>query len=128
MANVTILIIEDEVWLSKALKRRLSGEEKYTVMVASDGETGLAQALAQHPSIILLDLRLPRLDGMELLKRLRADEWGARVPVVILSNENSFAAIKEGVERNAQAYLVKADTSLERIVDTINNLTSSAQS
>jgi DNA-binding response OmpR family regulator len=121
MSNTTILVIEDEPSLSEVLRDKFFNNN-YTVVVARDGVAGLAQAISQHPSIILLDLTLPGMNGLELLEKLRTDEWGANVPVVILSNQDGTEAIMHGVEQKAQAYFIKADTSLETICAAIEDL------
>jgi DNA-binding response OmpR family regulator len=121
MTTASILVVEDDTSLSEALRRKLF-HENYSVMVANDGKQGLEMAFAQHPSVILLDLNLPKLDGNRLLRQLRTHPWGATVPVIILSNESGQETIMQGVKQHAQAYFIKSDTDLETIMQTIADL------
>lgn len=86
--------------------------EGWSIDVASDGEEGLRRALEQPPSLVLLDLLLPRLDGMEVLRRLRAVDTTHHVPVLILSNALGLS----GREQEARSlgiidWVVKANTT-----------------
>ena len=110
-----ILIIEDEPLLLGALAKKLSGEN-FKVFEAQDGEAGLATALGEHPDLILLDIILPLMDGMTLLKKLREDDWGKTAGVILLTNLSDGEKIKESMERDAYDYLVKSDWKLEDIV------------
>jgi len=114
----TILVIEDEKAISKALREKLT-HEGYRVLDAGNGEEGLWAALAEHPDLILLDILMPRMDGMESLKKLREDEWGAKVPVMVLSNVDNKERIAEAMEHGTFDYFVKTDHPLEEIVSKI---------
>ena len=86
--------------------------EGWTVEVASDGEAGVRQALADPPDLVLLDVLLPRLDGIEVLRVLRADPTTRAVPVLILSNAVGLG----GRDEEAQAlgivdWVVKANVT-----------------
>ena len=90
------------------LKLELDG---YLVDVAGDGFTALEKARALNPDIIFLDIRLPKLDGISVLERLRADESTARIPVVILSNWNEKELIERGASLGALDHLIKSQTT-----------------
>jgi DNA-binding response OmpR family regulator len=117
MANKKLLIVEDEVLMSKNLEERFT-QEGYQVATAVDGEVGLATALKEQPDIILLDIILPKLDGLALLKQLReANAWGKAVPVILLTNLNVDDNMLDAITRDKPAYyLVKTDWSMEQIV------------
>ncbi len=117
----TILIVEDEGLLRELLveKMRLEG---FNTFEASDGDVGLEIALCEQPDMILLDLLMPKMGGMEVLKRLREDERGRSIPVIILSNLSEKENIAEGAERGAVEYLVKANFGLEEIVAKIKEI------
>lgn len=115
-----ILITEDEKSIRNALHDKLSNEG-FSILEAKDGEEGLQISLKEHPNLILLDLAMPRMDGMSMLKKLREDEWGKSVPVIILTNLSSADE-----ERNRDItkleptyYFIKTDKSIEEIVDSI---------
>lgn len=90
------------------LKLELDG---YLVDVAADGFTALEKARALNPDIIFLDIRLPKLDGIGVLERLRAEESTARIPVVILSNWNEKELIERGASLGALDHLIKSQTT-----------------
>lgn len=116
-----ILIIEDEEMLAKTMSKKLV-REGFDVLVALDGLQGLRMALSEHPDIILLDLILPKLDGLSMLRKLREDSWGSHVKVIILSNLSDPMAITKGVDiglNDVSLYLVKTDWSLDDVVTKI---------
>jgi len=111
----TILIVEDEMDLRELLKNKLESEG-YNVLEADNGRVGTDMALSQHPDIILLDIIMPQMDGLSMLKELRQDEWGKNVPVIILSNLSEAEKISEGLEKNVYDYLVKSDWEPDNVV------------
>ncbi|OGN05119.1 MAG: hypothetical protein A2831_00260 [Candidatus Yanofskybacteria bacterium RIFCSPHIGHO2_01_FULL_44_17] len=114
-AQRTILIIEDEGSSRWALAENLR-KENFDVLEAKDGEAGLALAMGRRPDLILLDLVLPKIGGMELLKTLRADDWGKNVPVIIVTGLSDPAIISEAAGLGVSDFLVKNDWTLEAIV------------
>ncbi|OGM20418.1 hypothetical protein A2714_01740 [Candidatus Woesebacteria bacterium RIFCSPHIGHO2_01_FULL_38_9] len=113
-----ILIVEDEPLLLDAIKRKLE-KEGYGVTVATDGNEGLVQAFQGHPDLILLDIILPVVDGITVLDRLRKDDWGSKVPVIILTNLSDAEMVNEGREKGVSDYLVKTDWNLNEVVDKV---------
>src|SRR3989338_2117710 len=114
-----VLIIEDEKMLLMALEEEFR-RNKCTVISAADGEQGW-QVLSKYPSpdVIVLDLVLPKIDGLELMKSIKADEKLKTIPVVVLTNlsdENTIAAI---VASGGTDYLVKADYTLKEVIEKI---------
>lgn len=99
-----LLVIEDAVRLRRALKEGL-GRSGFTVDVASDGEQGLAFAKTNDYEVVVLDLMLPRLDGLSVLKRLRSG--GNPAQVLILSAKDQIQDRVRGLELGADDYLVK---------------------
>ncbi|OGI26051.1 MAG: hypothetical protein A3J76_05605 [Candidatus Moranbacteria bacterium RBG_13_45_13] len=111
----TILIVEDEISMLNALRDKFT-REGFEVLEAKNGEEGLEIALRDHPDLILLDIVMPKMDGMTMLKRIRADAWGKDVKVIILTNlsdnEKTAAALAQG----SYDYLVKSDWKIEDVV------------
>jgi CheY-like chemotaxis protein len=107
--EVRVLLIEDDPESAEmyGLKLELDG---YTVTRAADGEEGLELAAAVVPDIIFLDIRLPKMDGFQVLEALRADDTLKHVPVIILSNYGETEMIERGKTLGALDYLVKAET------------------
>lgn len=116
-----ILIIEDEVALADAMKVGLS-DAGYAAETAYDGEEGLAQANSLLPDLILLDLMLPKKDGMSVLKELRQESATAEIPVMILSQLSDTEKISEGVSLGVVGYLVKVDFSLAEVVERVKKV------
>ena len=115
MKKKRILIVEDENNLLKVLKEKFVSEG-YEVLGAGDGATGLQHALTEKPDLILLDIVMPIMDGMTMLKKLRADDWGKDVPIILLTNLNSADKVADALEKKVYDYLVKADWTLSDVV------------
>ena len=98
-----ILVVEDEVEIADYLRRGLAFEG-FVVEVAADGHAALAVARERPPDVVVLDLMLPGVDGMEVARRLRA---GSSVPIVMLTARDAVADRVAGLERGADDYLVK---------------------
>ncbi len=116
-----ILLIEDEQALQKTVGDRLS-QEGYEIISALDGEIGLNLANAKKPDLILLDLILPKIQGLDVLKKLKETKETKEIPVIILTNLEEMEKINKALELGATAYLVKANYSLEELVEKIKNL------
>lgn len=114
----TILFIEDEPNLQKTVGRYLE-DEGYEVKSALDGELGLKIAKERKPALILLDLILPKKDGFEVLKELKADLGTKDIPVMILTNLETSADVEKALSLGATNYLVKANYELAEVVKKI---------
>lgn len=113
-----ILIVEDETSLRNALRDKLT-REGFTILEAKNGEKGMEVALRERPDLILLDLIMPKMDGMTMLRKLRAEnKWGKHVPVIILTNLTSAdeQRNRDITELEPSYYFVKADLTLEDVV------------
>ncbi len=119
MKSATVLIIEDDKFLRRACEVSLK-KRGFTVLTANDGEEGLQQAREGTPDIILLDMLMPKLSGMETLEALKKDEKMCHIPVVILSNSSFDAKVEMAKSLGAVGYLVKADLSLQELGDRVN--------
>ena len=107
---VDVLLVEDDpsVLEMYRLKLELDG---YRVNTALDGEAGLKKASDLRPDIIFLDIRLPKMDGLEVLRKLRAQEKTREIPVIILSNYDEEDLVARGLRLGAHEYLIKARTT-----------------
>jgi two-component system, OmpR family, response regulator MprA len=101
---VKVLVVEDDPSVCSSLERSLTFEG-YSVVTARDGETGLASAFGHRPDVIVLDLGLPGLSGLEVCRRLRAA--GNDVPVLMLTARNSTSDRVSGLDAGADDYLPK---------------------
>ncbi len=117
-----ILIVEDELAYLKLLNSQLTGKG-YRVIEATDGEKGLAKARSEKPDLILLDIRMPVMDGLAMLDRLRKEEWGKKVKVIILTNlEPDDKIIGKVVKDRPLYYFVKSDIQLETLLKKVKEL------
>lgn len=116
-----ILVVEDEEILLTALKEELlSGG--YEVEEAADGVEGLEKVKIFKPGLILLDLLMPKMDGMEMLQKLKADQETRDIPVVILTNLSDYEKISEALSLGAMDYLVKANYKLEDLLEKVRTV------
>lgn len=106
MPREEILIIEDEKDLVELLRYNLE-KEGFRVASALNGEEGLHLALGKRPSLVILDLMLPKLDGLEVCRRLKRDSKTADIPIIILSVKDSEADIVAGLELGVDDYVTK---------------------
>lgn len=116
-----ILVVEDETPLSKLLCTELL-DKGYQVVCAANGEVGLSEAEKIKPDLILLDILMPAMDGITMLKEIRKTRWGKKIKVIIISNlvhdegESQLAGL--GVDE----YLVKSNETFERVMERVEEL------
>ncbi|HEV3273290.1 MAG TPA: response regulator [Candidatus Dormibacteraeota bacterium] len=108
--DVKVLLIEDDAAAAEMYRLRLAADG-YTVVIGRDGEEGLRMAADEAPDFIYLDLRLPGLDGLEVLERLRAQPSTTHIPVIILTNYGEPELRERGLKLGALEFLVKAETT-----------------
>ncbi|MBI2621739.1 MAG: response regulator [Candidatus Levybacteria bacterium] len=115
-----VLLIEDDKTQAEVYLTRLLGEG-YSATWAKDGEQGLKMALENQPSLILLDIKMPKMDGLSVMAELRKDEWGKKVPIIILTNLDPNDEILSHITKDSPSYfLFKPSTDPEEIIDKIN--------
>jgi len=117
--NKKVLIIEDETPLLNILSDKLSSAG-YAVVKAQDGKSGLASAISEKPNLILLDITMPIMDGLTMLKYLRQEETIKDTEVVLLTNSSSSNLLVEALTLGAHDYLVKSDWSLDDVVKLVD--------
>jgi CheY-like chemotaxis protein len=123
MAQPRVLMVEDHPDIADLYELKLQ-LEGYRVAVASDGAVGLSMARSLIPDLILLDIHMPLLDGLQVLAALRDDETTDGVPVVVCSEDDSPQLIKEARRLGAVAYLVKANLLPSRLSQTVADVLS----
>lgn len=117
----TILIVEDDLPVLNALVDKLT-REGFKVLQAKDGEEGLMVADREHPDLILLDILMPKMDGLTAMKKLRAESaWGKHVPIILLTNLSpDEEKINASIAENEPAYyFVKTNLSMSDLVEKI---------
>jgi len=116
-----VLVVEDEPSLRNALSDKFTRED-FDVLEAKNGKEGLEIALKEHPDLILLDIIMPVMDGISMLKQLRNEnEWGKHVPVIILTNLINMNEAQHWnvTELEPSFYLIKTDWKIEDLVTKI---------
>jgi CheY-like chemotaxis protein len=117
----TILVLDDEEVITEALSKKLE-VGGYNVLVQRNGEDGLKVALSEHPDLILLDMIMPKMDGITFLDQLRANgEWGKNVPVIVLTNLESGEQVQKSKDRGVYDYLVKTNWTLSDVLSIVNH-------
>lgn len=129
MINVTnkgfdvakILIIEDDALLSR-MYQTIFATNGYEVVLATDGEEGLAQARKTEPTLILLDIMMPKLNGLEVLERLKGDPELRAIPVVVLTNLAGNADVQAALQLGAVRYIIKSENRPKQVEETIRGI------
>ncbi len=111
----SVLIIEDDKFL-RDLTEKAFKKENLEVFIASEGEEAIKIAKDKIPSVILLDIILPGLDGFEILKLLKVGDATKKIPVILFTNLGSQEDMASAKALGADAFLVKAHNSLDEIV------------
>jgi DNA-binding response OmpR family regulator len=112
--GLRVLLAEDEPNIVIALTYILE-RAGFEVTTRTDGQAALAAALAEPPAVLVLDVSLPVLDGLEVLRRLRADVRGQRVPVIVLTARGRHADRESALDSGADLYLTKPFSNAELI-------------
>jgi len=114
-----LLVVEDNQPLREVIKDKFL-KEGFEVLEASDGAQGLNIFSKEKPDIILLDIIMPVMDGITMLKKLRRLEAGKKVPVIVLTNLAEVGITAEALEHGVHDYLIKSDWKLEQVVEKVN--------
>ncbi len=120
MENKKILIAEDDKVLLNLIRDELTAEG-FEVLGASNGKEGLDLALKFHPDLILVDIIMPIMNGMEMTEKIREDEWGKAVKIIVLTNLNAEKNVADFLEKGAYDYLLKSDWSIEDVVKRVKD-------
>lgn len=106
-SKAKVLIVDDDAFLSGIYATKLE-LEGFGVVTARDGDEGLKAAGKEQPDLILLDVLMPKLDGFEVLKRLKEDDETKDIPVIMLTNLGQKEDVEKGLAEGAVDYLIKA--------------------
>jgi CheY-like chemotaxis protein len=112
--------VEDDRFLRRAAEASLR-QSGYTVAIAVDGEEALKQVAAVKPAMVLLDLIMPKLQGFEVLRRMKAAPETAAIPVVVTSNLGQESDVKQAMDLGAAAYFIKSNLSLQGLVTIVRD-------
>ncbi|MCX6720172.1 MAG: response regulator [Candidatus Staskawiczbacteria bacterium] len=115
-----ILVAEDDKVLLNLMRDQLASNG-YEVLGVSNGKDGLDLALKTHPDLLLIDIMMPIMTGMEMTAELRKDEWGKNAKIVVLTNLNNDETVADFLEKGAFDYLLKSDWAIEDVVKMVKN-------
>ena len=116
-----ILLIEDEIDLRQFYSEFLKSSG-YNVIEAADGEEGLKKAQVVSWAALLLDIMLPRLDGIEVLRAIKTAPNLAELPVILLTNLDKDEIVQECLKLGANGYLVKSNINPDALINTLNSV------
>ena len=107
-----ILVVDDSA-TSLMWQRMILGQEKFEVFTAKDGQEGVDVALAQRPDLVLMDVVMPRMNGFEACRALRAHETMREVPVIMVTTRSEYKNVEEAYESGCNDYITKPIDKLE---------------
>ncbi len=108
----TILVVDDDPVIQKLLSVNFE-MEGYRVVCASDGLEGLHRAATEHPDLVLLDVMMPRMDGIAVVRQLKGEPATAGIPVILLSAKAQATDVSGGLDAGADEYVTKPFDPLE---------------
>ncbi len=115
-----ILLVEDEDFIRELYTRQLT-KAGFTVKSAIDGQSGLNTLKIEQFDLLLLDIMLPGMNGLQLLREFKSQNPNSPMITILLTNLGQEAVIKEGFELGAQAYLIKASYTPDQVVNEVKN-------
>ena len=116
----TVLVVDDDPVILRLLEVNFQ-MEGFEVLTAADGQEGVASAKANLPDLVVSDVMMPRVSGLELVEQLKADETTKAIPVILLSAKAQVDDIRAGLDAGADDYVTKPFEPLE-LVDRVNKL------
>jgi len=116
-----ILLVEDDTFLAGMYVSKLKLAD-FEVKLADNGEDGLNLAKKELPNLILLDILLPRMDGFEVIKRLKKDPMTAKIPIILLTNLGQKKDVDQGMALGAKDYLIKAHFMPSEVIAKIKKI------
>jgi len=118
---LVIEVVEDDPSLRKVLRDKFT-VEGFSVLEAGDGEEGLAIAFRERPDLIVLDILMPKMDGLTMMKKLRKEnDWGKKVPIILLTNlTGDDEKINQAITENEPAYyIVKSNWKINDLIEKV---------
>jgi len=116
-----LLIIEDDPLIAR-LYEKIFTFEKYEVVMADNGQDGLDKARTENPTLILLDIMMPKMNGLQVLEKLKADPDLKNIPVVMLTNLAGEKDAETALSKGAVKYIVKSEHDPKQISDMVKEI------
>lgn len=114
----TVLIVDDNELVRKSLAASLISNE-VTVETAANGKEGLDKASKLHPDLLITDVHMPEMDGLQMIDKIREHEWGAKIPVIVMTIDEGTESINKALEAGITVYLSKNSTDPAGVADQI---------
>lgn len=121
MPTKSVLVVEDSPYLAESLADMLN-IKGYEPILAPNGREGVELALDRHPDLILLDIRLPDIDGYEVYRRIRESDWGDKAKVMILTASESIGNISKNIDLPKEFILFKPEWSVMDLMEKIDSI------
>jgi len=118
MAKKKVAIVEDDLAISQMYRLKFEAEG-YEVAVAENGRVGLEVIKGFQPDVVLLDMMMPQMNGDEVLRNMRSQDWGKDTPVLILTNMGKEEASKSVESLNVHSYIVKAEMTPKQVAERV---------
>jgi len=118
MDQATVLIVEDDASI-QALYKDAFEFSGLTVIIANNGQEGVALALANHPDLILADLMMPEMNGHQMMEKIRLDSWGRKAKVIFLTNFSDPETVFHSIKLKPEEFIVKAHTEVKEVVNKV---------
>lgn len=118
---IKILIIEDDSLMTKMYETVFTSNQ-YEVVTASNGEEGFEKALSIIPTVILLDVMMPKLNGYQVLEKLKSNPQIQHIPVVMLSNLSGEQALDEALSKGATQFITKSNAKPHEIEEIVRKI------
>lgn len=119
-------MVDDDSLISNLYQKAFT-LEGYEVEIASNGEDGLNKARQWGPSLVLLDIRMPKMNGIQVLQALKADQATNKIPVVILTNQTNESIANEALAKGAAKYITKGDHKPQEVVAMVKEILATAK-
>lgn len=116
-----ILLVEDDVFMLELLSDKLNKSD-FEVSVAVDGEACMKALQSLRPNLVLLDIVMPKVDGFEVLRRMKSSPELASIPVIVLSNLGQKEEVEKAMDLGAKDYIIKANFTTKEIVEKLNKI------
>lgn len=121
-----VLIIDDDGTM-RSLYERVFTLEGFTVELADSGKTGMEKVQTTNPDIVLLDMMMPVINGLEVLEKIKADPATSHIPVIVMSNYSELSISTRAIQLGADQYLIKSDTDPSNAVEIVRKTLGQAQ-
>lgn len=121
MTKVLLLLVEDDWQLAQMYQQKLE-MEGFQVDIAHDGAEGYEKMKLEHPGLVLMDIMMPNLNGLQALQKAKEDPATSKIPVVILTNLSGTADAQQAMKEGAVDYIVKSELTPAEVVDRVKKI------